>query len=65
MIELNVLDMTCGHCVRAIEAAVKEVDPQAQVRVDLATKQVAIESDTAPTIFVAALTEAGYSPVAL
>lgn len=63
MIELKVPDMSCGHCVRAIEAAVTETDAKAQVRIDLAQKNVVIESEMAAPAFVAALTEAGYPPL--
>lgn len=35
MIELHVDGMTCGHCVSAVTRAVKSVDPQANVQVDL------------------------------
>ena len=63
MIELKVPDMSCGHCVRAIETTVKETDPAAQVHVDLAHKTVAITSEKATPAFVAALTEAGYPPL--
>ena len=37
---LNVQGMTCGHCERAVTNAVKSVDPQATVKVDLATGKV-------------------------
>ena len=34
MIHLNVPDMTCGHCVGAVEKAVRSVDPEAKIAVD-------------------------------
>lgn len=63
MIDLNVKDMTCGHCVSAVTRAVKSVDPAADVRVDLAGKHVHVESRTAAHEFIAALAEAGYEAV--
>ncbi|EXF91571.1 copper chaperone CopZ [Pseudomonas fluorescens HK44] len=40
----NVQGMSCGHCVRAITQALQAKDPAAGVRVDLATKEVGVES---------------------
>lgn len=60
MIELNVEKMTCGHCVSAVTKALKDVDPQAQVSVDLATKQVRIETQQAREVLTRALDAAGY-----
>ena len=40
----NVQGMSCGHCVRAITQAVQARDPAADVRVDLAAKEVGVSS---------------------
>ncbi|APC16040.1 copper resistance protein CopZ [Pseudomonas frederiksbergensis] len=40
----NVQGMSCGHCVRAITQALQAKDPAASVRVDLAAKEVGVES---------------------
>ena len=64
MIEFKVDDMSCGHCVAAITKAVKEVDANGKVDVDLAARRVRIESTHAAREFSAALEEAGYTPVA-
>ncbi|MFJ2367390.1 heavy-metal-associated domain-containing protein [Pseudomonas sp. NPDC087697] len=40
----NVQGMSCGHCVRAITQALQAKDPAANVRVDLAAKEVGVES---------------------
>ena len=63
MIEFQVNDMSCGHCVAAITKAVKEVDAQGRVDVDLAAKRVRIDSTHAAPEFSAAIEEAGYTPV--
>ena len=64
MIEFQVNDMTCGHCVAAISRAVKDVDAQGRVDVDLAAKRVRIESTHPAEEFREAIEEAGYTPVA-
>jgi copper chaperone len=62
--EFKVDDMSCGHCVATITKAVKEVDPQGTVQVDLAARRVRIESARPVEAFRAAIEEAGYTPVA-
>lgn len=60
--ELEIKDMTCGHCAGAVTKAVKEVDATAQVTVDLETRSVHIESSHEAGDFLPAIQEAGYSP---
>lgn len=60
MIQLNIPQMSCGHCVKAVTQAVHEVDPQAKVDVNLATKRVNVESQADRAKIVASLAEAGY-----
>jgi len=62
LIQFNIPQMSCGHCVRAVTEAVQEVDPQAKVDVDLASKKVSVESQADRQKIVAALSEAGYAP---
>ncbi len=64
MIEFKLPDMSCGHCVGSVTETVKRVDPAAKVEVDLATKQVKLESSESAASFADALTEAGYPPAA-
>ncbi len=64
MIELTVSDMTCGHCASTITRAVKEVDAQGRCEIDLEPKRVRIESRHPAEEFLAAIAEAGYTPVA-
>jgi copper chaperone len=61
MIELNVPDMTCNHCVATIAKAVRGVDEGARCEVDLAAKRVRVDSVLPPSDFVEALEEAGYA----
>jgi len=63
MFEIAVNDMTCGHCASVITKAVRETDPSARCEIDLAARKVAIASAIPPEEFVAAIAEAGYTPV--
>lgn len=62
MPDFDIANLSCGHCARAVTEAVHEVDPAAQVQVDLARKQVQVDSSADRARLVAALTEAGYPP---
>ena len=63
MIAFEVKDMTCGHCVSMITKAVKGVDSDAAVAIDLASKRVEISSSAADQDeFRSAIAEAGYTP---
>lgn len=64
MIEFNVPDMSCGHCASAITKAVKQLDPQAKVEVDLSSHTVKVESAEDRQSLAESLTEAGYPPAA-
>lgn len=48
---LSIQKMTCGHCIRSVTSAVRAIDPNASVAVDLAngTAHVAghIDAETA------------------
>jgi len=60
MIELNVPDMSCDHCVKSIRSAVAGVDSGAACDVDLGNKRVRVASSLPPSDFVEALEDAGY-----
>lgn len=64
MIELTVNDMTCGHCASTITKAVKDVDASGRCEIDLATKRVRIASARPAAEFLAAIREAGFTPIA-
>lgn len=57
----SVEGMTCGHCVRAVIQAVQSQDPAASVKVDLAAKEVGVDSRLSAEQVIAAITEEGYS----
>ncbi|MHC8346107.1 cation transporter [Pseudomonas sp. RT6P73] len=56
----NVQGMSCGHCVNAITQALQAKDPAASVRIDLAAKEVGVESALTTEQVIAAITEEGY-----
>jgi copper chaperone len=64
MIAFEVNDMTCGHCVSTITQAVKGVDKNAKITIDLARHRVQIEPAEADARALAdAISEAGYTPL--
>lgn len=62
MYEFTIADMSCGHCVGVITRTVQQLDPQARVETDLASKKVRVESSQARDAIVHVLDEAGYTP---
>jgi copper chaperone len=66
VIAFQVNDMTCGHCVSMITKAVRAVDKEATVNIDLASHRVEIEpTETDARALGDAIKEAGYTSVAL
>ncbi|GAA0281093.1 MULTISPECIES: heavy-metal-associated domain-containing protein [Pseudomonas] len=55
--------MTCGHCVKAVTQAVQSQDPTAEVKVDLAAKQVSVQSQLSREAIAGLIKEEGYSVV--
>ena len=53
--------MSCGHCVKAITQAIRALDPQAQVRVDLDERRVEVESDRSRVALADAIRDEGYT----
>jgi copper chaperone len=64
MYRFTLPDMSCGHCVAAITEALKTVDAQARVDIDLQAKTAQVDSAQPRDALAAALTEAGYPPAA-
>jgi len=62
MTEFLVEGMSCSHCVNVVMSAVHALDPAAEVRVDLGSKRVRIESDIDHFILAQGLRDAGYDP---
>jgi copper ion binding protein len=62
--EFHVPDISCGHCVSAIDKAVSPVAGVADVRVDLATKTVMVHYDPGrvrPDRLADVIEDCGYS----
>lgn len=57
----QVQGMTCGHCERAVEQAVAQVDAQATTTVDLATGRVVVHSSCTREALAQAIREEGYT----
>ena len=62
MLELQLPDMTCGHCASAVTQTCKLVDPAAKVEVELESRRVRIASSEDRKDFEEALMDAGYPP---
>ena len=60
----QVQGMTCGHCERAVTQAVKQVDPQAQVRIDRASGKLDVDSTAQREALAAAIAEEVYTVTA-
>lgn len=58
---LTIPDMSCGHCVQAITKAVRSVDGDAAVDIDLDKKQAKVDSRADEGAIVAAVEEAGFT----
>ena len=58
---LNVTGMTCGHCEKAVERAIKQLDPAAEVKADRTQNKVEIKSNQPLTALTAAIQEEAYT----
>lgn len=58
--KLSVPDMTCGHCKAAVEKAIIDLDSSADVRVDLPSRTVEVETTAAEGAILNALAAEGY-----
>ena len=63
MLAFKIADMTCGHCASTITRALKAVDRDAKVYVDVAQHLVTVESSNATADELReAIAEVGYMP---
>lgn len=60
----NVQGMSCGHCERAVTQAVQAVDPAAEVKVDLASGKVEVQSAQPREAIAQAIADEGYTVAA-
>lgn len=61
MQEFKVTGMTCGHCARAVADAVRGVDPQAAVSVDLDAGRMTVQGTAPASRIVEAVAAEGYA----
>lgn len=61
MLNLKVLDMTCGHCADVVTRAVHGVDSSATIDIDLPSHTVSIVTSADPAEVTQALDAAGYT----
>ena len=61
MTELAVQNITCGHCVSTITRAIKALDAQAEVQVDIRSGRVRVEGALPAGALIKALDQAGYA----
>lgn len=63
--KLRIDAMTCGGCARSVTATIKDVDPNAKVEIDVASKVVEVESAQDQQKILEALSEDGFPAVQL
>jgi copper chaperone len=60
----QVTGMTCGHCEKAVTRAIKQVDPQAEVKIDRSLNKVEVQSQQPRESLAKAIAEEGYAVAA-
>jgi copper chaperone len=60
----TVQGMTCGHCERAVQTAIKTLDPQAEVKIDRAQNLVEVTTAQPRDAVAAVIREEGYAVTA-
>ena len=62
--QFQVQGMTCGHCEKAVQDAIRSIDPQAQVRIDRQQNLVEVSTDKDRESVAAAIRDEGYTVAA-
>ena len=52
--------MTCGHCEKAVTAAIVRLDPQAKVQIERSANKVQVQSEQSHEALVQVIVEEGY-----
>ena len=60
----QVTGMTCSHCEQAVTRAIKQADPQAEVKIDRSQNKVEVQSQQARETLAQAIAEEGYAVAA-
>lgn len=58
----EIQSMSCGGCAGRIARAIKDLDAQAKIEVDMPTRTVRVETTEDRASVTAALVDAGYPP---
>lgn len=59
--QFKVDGMSCQHCVRAVTQAIEDLDPAAEVKVDLASGRVDVAAESPREAIRQAIQDAGYT----
>lgn len=60
----TVTGMTCGHCEKSVTRALKQLDPQAEVKIDRSKNLVEVQSQQPREALARAIAEEGYAVAA-
>lgn len=63
MHEVKVSGLTCGGCVKSLSNALKAIDPNLEVDIDLSTQIVRINGQNSKEEITLAIEEAGFKVV--
>ena len=61
---LEVRGMTCGHCEKAVTAAIRQLDPTAEIKIDRSANRVEVNTEQPRDALAAAIREEGYQVAA-
>ena len=61
--KFEIPNMNCGGCAKGVTATIKEVDPNADVKIDIETIQVEVTTTASLDTVKNALDEDGFPPV--
>jgi copper chaperone len=56
----TVTGMTCGHCEKAVQQAIRTLDPQAEVVIDRAQNRVQVDSSQSRDALAEVIADEGY-----
>ena len=59
----TVTGMTCGHCEKAVTAAIVRLDPQAKVEIERNANKVQVQSERSHEALAAVIVEEGYAVI--
>lgn len=60
----TVTGMTCGHCEKSVTRALKQLDPQAEVKIDRSQNRVDVQSQQPREALARAIADEGYAVAA-